>query len=109
MIRMNHFYLGWEQEDNWQGYDWLDFKDGERSVISYFRKNLLCIHNFTPEFHENYWIFCDKIKAMREVFSTDSEEFGGSNQVNLPIHLDKDGFTVNLAPLATMIFEVEFA
>jgi hypothetical protein len=46
---------------------------------------------------------------MREIFNTDAEKYGGSNKLNSEIVIEQDGFVINLAPLATMIFEVEFA
>jgi 1,4-alpha-glucan branching enzyme len=112
----NHFYLQskalWERDFDWQGFEWVDFSDAQNSVISYLRKSehqyLLCVHNFTPQYLENYWIKLKNIKAMREVFNTDSAKFGGSNKLCSQIALSGDGVGLQLAPLATMIFEIEF-
>src|SRR5438132_11014512 len=39
---INHFYHDhsplWENDFDWQGYEWIDFSDADRSVISYLRK-----------------------------------------------------------------------
>lgn len=110
---LNHFYLNnpplWENDFAWQGYEWIDFSDAENSVISYLRKgskrSLICVHNFTPEFHPAYWIPLKGVKTVREIFNTDRAIYGGSNQLNPHILPDKEGFTIALAPLATMIFE----
>jgi hypothetical protein len=40
--------------------------------------------------------------------NTDREEFGGSGKINPRIEKTPDGFNIQLAPLATMIFEVSF-
>ena len=117
MVRsLNNFYLShpplWELDFVWKGYEWIDFSDAEHSVISYFRKglekSLVCVHNFTPEYHSKYLIPLKGVQEAREVFNTDASEYGGSNQLNLNIQVEKEGFLIALAPLATMIFEVQF-
>ncbi len=117
MVRdLNHFYLArkalWEFDFEWRGYEWIDFSDSENSVISYLRKgedsNLACVHNFTPEFLPDYWIKLARVKKIREVFNTDAKKYGGSDKTNSQIEVQKEGLTISLAPLATMIFEVEF-
>ena len=117
MIReINQFYLShnplWERDFDWTGYEWIDFADAEKCVIPYLRKGsngtLACIHNFTPEYTPNYFVRLKGVKSAKEVFNSDSARFGGSDKLNLKIEC-RDGFSIALAPLATMIFEVEFA
>jgi len=117
MVRdLNHFYQNhpslWELDFNWQGYEWIDFSDADRSVLIYLRKGkekqLVCVHNFVPEVHFDYWVKLKNVKKIIQVFNTDEEIYGGSNQSNQTIHLNLEGFRILLAPLATMIFEVEF-
>lgn len=117
MVRdLNHYYLNepalWEQDFEWQGYEWIDFSDAKNSVISYLRKSkrkiVACVHNFTPEFRSEYWIHLGNLRAIREVFNTDSAQYGGSNKLNSDIQIERDAFRIALSPLATMIFEVEF-
>lgn len=111
---INHFYqkhsVLWQRDFDWEGYEWIDFSDAENCVISYLRKGegvtLAFVHNFTPEYRENYWIRLPRVKAIKEVFNTDAECFGGSNKLNESISFEADGFAIQLAPLATMIFEV---
>ena len=111
---INHFYHShsalWEWDFDWRGYEWIDFSDADRSVISYLRKGelsmLVCVHNFTPETYSNYFIALKGAKGVREVFNTDAARFGGSDKINSEIALMKGGFSVSLAPLATQIFEV---
>ena len=114
---INHLYLRhpefWRNDFDWGGYEWIDFSDADHSVISYLRKangkSLACVHNFTPETIPNYLIKLSQVKEVREIFNSDSSLYGGSNQLNREISLVKNsGFTINLAPLATMIFEVHF-
>lgn len=114
---LNHFYLSreelWGSDFDWLGFEWIDFSDEEHSVISYLRKgdqkSLVCVHNFTPKYHSGYSINLQNLKAIREVFNTDHEKYGGSNKLNKKIKVNKDGFIISLAPLATMIFEPKFS
>jgi 1,4-alpha-glucan branching enzyme len=113
---LNHFYREnsafWRHDFDWQGYEWIDFADAENSVISYLRKGegstFAIVHHFTPAFREGYRIPLKNAKRVREVFNTDGEKYGGSNTLNGSIEIDAEGFTICLAPLATMIFEVVF-
>jgi 1,4-alpha-glucan branching enzyme len=119
---LNHFYLEhsslWENDFDSKGFSWVDCSDSKNSVISYLRKGgdtlLLCIHHFTPVYLEEYTIFLEGITHVREVFSSDREEYGGSGKIcsHIIIRRNQEGkgesITFPLAPLATMIFEVEF-
>lgn len=119
---MNLFYSEqralWEYDFDGRGFEWIDFSDHKNSVISYLRKGtgtyLLCVHNFTPNFFSEYFIRLQNAASLREVFNSDREEFGGSGKINGDVHLIRDqkgsmvGCTITLAPLATMIFEVDF-
>lgn len=102
---LNHFYQSqsslWEKE-----FEWIDASDSQNSVISYLRGNLACVHNFTPAYFPSYFIPLAKGQALREVFNTDQTEFGGSGKINSPVEKVPGGFNIQLAPLATMIFEV---
>lgn len=108
----------WEYDFDPKGFEWVDFSDRKNSVISYLRKGegvyLLCVHNFTPTFFEDYFICLQNVKNIKEVFNTDREEFGGSGKINRQIQIKSDlenhhlGLTLSLAPLATLIFEVHF-
>jgi 1,4-alpha-glucan branching enzyme len=119
---LNHFYQTssplWELDFEGRGFEWIDFSDRKNSVISYLRKGdrsyLACVHNFTPSYFSDYFIGLQNVAEIKEVFSTDREEYGGSGKVNRNISIHKDekgkilGFSICLAPLSTMIFEVKF-
>jgi 1,4-alpha-glucan branching enzyme len=114
---MNHFYKResplWEYDFDFRGFEWIDFSDRDNSVISYLRKGasryLVCVHNFTPNYFQNYFIRLPTVSKMKEVFNTDREEFGGSGKINEEVMIiSGKGFTIHLSPLATLIFEVQF-
>lgn len=117
---INHLYLKhgclWEKDFHYSCFEWVDFADTQNSVISYLRKGsfdrFLCIHNFTPTYHEDYFIRLPGVDGIHEVFNSDEERFGGSGKLNPhPIIVRNDqghpvGLRIHLAPLATMIFQV---
>ncbi len=114
---MNHLYHRlpalWAFDFSWEGYEWIDFSDEERSILVYWRRGensqVICVHNFTPEFYPSYWINVKHVKAVRELMNTDEERFGGSGKTNPNIAFQSDGFLVDLSPLATLVLEVDFA
>lgn len=119
---INHTYLQnsqlWEKDFEHTGFEWVDFSDRKNSVISYLRKGfhgqLLCVHNFTPSYHDEYLLYFPNIASIQEIFNTDLEKYGGSGKTNPNPQLIYDhhgrsiGVNVHLAPLATMIFKVSF-
>jgi 1,4-alpha-glucan branching enzyme len=119
---MNRFYQDhpalWEYDYEARGFEWVDFSDRQNAVISYLRKGkaryLLAVHNFTPNYVPDYLVRLPNVASLQEVFNTDREEFGGSGKIykEPTIALDGKGkpeaLHVELAPLATMLFEVNF-
>jgi 1,4-alpha-glucan branching enzyme len=113
---LNRFYHAtaalWEKDFDSSGFEWIDASDEQNSVISYLRKGVkqivVCVHNFSPNYFSNYFIQLSSIRTIKEVMNTDREEFGGSGKINPKIEIVQKGFTIQLAPLATMIFEVTF-
>lgn len=117
---LNHFYQLhsslWERDFDYTGFEWIDFADVKNSVISYLRKGsherLLCVHNFTPTYIENYRIGYHYLSSIEEVFNSDSVHYGGSGKLNLRPRMitQNDGrpeaVEIQLAPLATMIFRI---
>lgn len=113
---LNWFYHAssalWEKDFDGSWFQWIDFNDTQNSVISYLRKGsnqyLVCVHNFTPMYFPHYFIRLGTVKVVKEVMNTDREEFGGSGKINPTIEQAAEGFYIQLAPLATMVFEVVF-
>jgi len=100
-----------------QGFQWLDCNDTEKSVLSYQRmsddETVIVILNFTPITREDYRIGVDEPGYYSEIFNTDSEFYGGSNQGNShgcnaeeKAWLDHPwSINVNLPPLAGIILK----
>ena len=78
----------YEVDDDHRGFEWIDFRDVEKSVIVFARyaRNredfLVFCCNFTPLERVAYQIGLPKAGRYREVFNTDAEMFGGSNLGN---------------------------
>ncbi len=119
---LNRFYrstpalheLDFEQD----GFEWLDFSDWEKSIISYIRRgkdsrNLILVAcNFTPVVRSNYKVGVPGKGFWREVLNSDAKEYGGSGQGNLggvearpiPLHKREYSISVTLPPLSVLVF-----
>lgn len=114
---LNHFYLAhpalWELDFDPHGFQWVDLSDHTNSVLTYLRRSqnqtLLIVHHFTPTYLTEYRISVHRLLHAKEIFNTDSEEYGGSGKINTQVIIDSGSVTIQLAPLSTMIFEVGFA
>ncbi len=118
--KLNAFYRSspplWERDFTPEGFEWVDFNDRKNSVLAYYRKGesarLLCIHNFTPMTPSDYFVPLQGVEHVKEVFNSDSAEFGGSGRLHRDVAMVKDqggqpvGISLQLAPLATMIFQI---
>ena len=119
---LNKLYLEngclWEKDYDYTGFEWVDFSDQQNSVISYLRKGslgqFLCVHNFTPQYHPDYFIRINNISQAGEVFNSDAERYWGSGKHNHDAYIVKDhnghpiGIKISLPPLATVIFQVNY-
>ncbi|MDA8078863.1 MAG: 1,4-alpha-glucan branching protein GlgB [Nitrospiraceae bacterium] len=71
-----------------RGFSWIDFRDTEKSIISFVRRgrregdHLVVICNFTPEPRHGYRIGVPEGSFYREILNSDSAEFGGSGVGN---------------------------
>jgi 1,4-alpha-glucan branching enzyme len=100
------------------GFEWVDFRDWENSVISFLRRAedpedfLLVCCNFTPVTRPAYEIGVPAEGFYQEILNTDSELFGGSNVGNgglvssrpIPRHNRPNSIAVTLPPLAVLVF-----
>ena len=88
---VNHFYLSrpelWEIDFSWEGFEWISNDDYQQSVIAFRRKakdgkELVAVCNFVPVQREGYCIGVPFRGVWSEVFSSDSQEFGGGGVTN---------------------------
>ena len=76
---INHYYLDnkpfWQNEENWDGFAWINDGDNENSVIAFRRfgddgQELIVICNFTPVSRDNYKIGLPFLGQYEKIFST---------------------------------------
>lgn len=88
---MNAYYLShpplWEQDDSWQGFQWLSVDDRHANTIIYLRldfsgKPLLIACNFSGEHRTGYRVGVPFGSTWALDFSTDASEFGGRGRGN---------------------------
>jgi 1,4-alpha-glucan branching enzyme len=103
------------------GFEWIDFRDGDSSVISFMRRGkttddrLLAVFNFTPVPRKNYRIGVPRGGFWTEILNSDAKLYGGSGQGNLggaeaaPIafHGRYHSLSLTLPPLAVLFFKSE--
>ena len=74
----------YELDHSWEGFEWINANDGDRSIFSFIRKaesgknNLLFVCNFTPVEREDYRVGVPKKKKYKLIFNSDDVKFGGS-------------------------------
>ena len=73
----------WQKDDSWEGFEWINEKDSEKSVISFIRRGasskdfIIAVCNFTPVERKTYEIKVPEKGKYTEVLNTQSSEFGG--------------------------------
>ena len=120
---INHFYLDnpplYENDDDWHGFNWINFDDCANSVIDFMRIALngdyiICICNFQPVTREHYRLGVPDKGTYTEVFNSESSEFGGTGIGNPNgIHsepIEKDGrensIELTLPPLGVVFLKL---
>ncbi len=117
---LNSFYLAhpamYVDDSRPSGFDWISTLDADRSVIAFVRKckdeTLLVLCNFTPVAYEDFCVGVPFAGKYKEIFNSDSTEYGGTGFVNPRVKQSKklrcDGrpnsLECKLAPLAIQIF-----
>ncbi len=120
---LNHLYanqaalhdLDFEQ----QGFDWIDCRDTDQSIISYIRQArdgsfVLILLNFTPVLREGYRVGAPVAANYIELFNSDAEYYGGSNHGNgaglatepVPWMGKAQSLVVTLPPLAGIVLKI---
>ncbi len=121
---LNYLYKSepalWQLDDTHEGFEWIDFHDAEKSVVSFLRKSresdiVLFVVNATPVVRYDYRLGVPEAGFYREIINTDGETYGGSNVGNFggvpsqefPWMGREHSILVHLPPLATLAFRLE--
>ena len=84
---LNHFYLEsselWEQDDGWEGFQWIEPDDSDNNIISFRRinkkgKELIIACNFSPVDRTNYRIGVKKAGIYHTMFHSGLRKYGGT-------------------------------
>ena len=81
--RRKAFY---EQDNTWEGFEWINADDRDRSIYSFVRhakggkQNLLFVVSFTPVAREDYRVGVPKRKQYRLILDSDEEKYGGTGK-----------------------------
>lgn len=124
--KLNEFYKSqpslWEKDSTYNGFQWLNHKNYTQKLITFIRKGddlddfILVVCNFTKNEYINHSIGVPRMVEYVEVFNSDQDIFGGSNQINpkiiKPINRELDdqpfSISINIAPLCTIFFKPLF-
>lgn len=74
-----------QNDFDWRGFEWIDFNDADRSVVSFVRRAkdpsdfLVVVLNFTPAVYQDYQIGVPEAGNYEIIMNSDSEFYGGSN------------------------------
>jgi len=104
---------------NYQGFEWIDFRDTENSVISFMRKakkpdNILVIFcNFTPIPRSGYRVGVPENCFYKEILNSDSQIYWGSNMGNvggiiadeIPWNDKPYSVKITIPPLSVVVFK----
>jgi 1,4-alpha-glucan branching enzyme len=121
---LNRLYLNLPQlhdlDFEHDGFEWVDCHDADQSILAFLRRDrkgrvVIVALNFTPVTRTGYRVGCPTPGFWREVFNSDSEWYGGSNQGNgaglvaedLPWMGHGHSLVITLPPLAAVILLCE--
>ncbi|MCI6919610.1 MAG: 1,4-alpha-glucan branching protein GlgB [Lachnospiraceae bacterium] len=114
----NKYPCLYEIDNSWDGFEWLNCDDKDRSTYSFFRKasdgknNLMFIINMTPMKWENYKVGVPKKKKYKLLLNSDDVRFGGQGmEVPAEITSVKENcdyrvysLTLDVPPYSALIF-----
>jgi 1,4-alpha-glucan branching enzyme len=125
MSKLNEFYRSepalYTQDFSYDGFEWIDCNDNRHSVVSFIRQSkdpqeyVITVCNFTPQPHAHYRVGVPEPGFYRELFNSDSREYGGSNMGNLggkwadewSFHGRPYSIDLCLPPLGVLVLKVD--
>jgi 1,4-alpha-glucan branching enzyme len=122
---LNHLYRSqpalYEQDHVPQGFEWIDFRDADATVVSFLRRGrnpeeeLVFVFNFTPVVRYGYRLGVPRPGFYRELLNSDSAYYGGSNvgldggreAEPVPNHGREQSLNLTLPPLGCLVLKRE--
>jgi 1,4-alpha-glucan branching enzyme len=110
-----------ELDCDWGGFEWIDHRDSDSSVLILLRKGrdpdalIISAFNFTPVPRPNYRVGAPRRGFWREVLNTDSTDYvgagygnmGGCETVPMPAHGRVHSLTLTLPPLGAVFLKYQ--
>lgn len=121
---LNHLYVSesalYQYPFDHRGFEWVDYGDGENSVIIFMRNglkpedSLVVICNFTPQPRHLYRVGVPTRGSWKEIFNSDNANYGGSGLLNQALmntspvkyHGKDYSVTLTLPPLAISVLKL---
>ena len=118
---VNAFYLEqpalWEQDNSWQGFQWLEADDNEANTVAFLRwdkagKPLIIVCNFSPIHRDGYRVGAPFGGTWASVFNSDAAEFGGQGlgdtaplkTEKVACHGQEQSLTIDLPPMSCVAY-----
>ncbi|WP_416151858.1 1,4-alpha-glucan branching protein GlgB [Salipaludibacillus sp. HK11] len=120
---LNHYYQSerslYELDHDPSGFEWIDAQNIDQSIVAFIRRGKdkfderIIVCNFTPSVLFDYKVGVPSPGKYIEIFNSDSEEFGGSGQLNNENHFSfpekwhnsEQHIKIMVPPLAITIFK----
>ena len=110
----------YENDNNWDGFEWINCNDNDRSIYSFVRKTadgkkkFLFVLNMTPIQRDDYRVGVDSSKKCKLVLNSDDVRFGGNgNEIPAeikPVKGECDGkpysIGFSLPPFTSAVFQI---
>lgn len=109
----------YEVDFDYHGFEWIDFRDAEGSIISFVRRGkepedfLVFVYNFTPVARMGYRVGVPKGGFYKEVMNSDSSSYWGGNMGNfggiwadeMPWHGRAASLSLTIPPLSMVVMK----
>ena len=109
----------YEVDFDYHGFEWIDFRDAEGSIISFVRRGkdpenfLVFVYNFTPVARMGYRVGVPKGGFYKEVMNSDSRSYWGGNMGNfggiwadeMPWHGRAASLSLTIPPLSMVVMK----
>lgn len=100
------------------GFEWIECSNSQENIAVFLRKTrkkeetLMFVCNFAPVVHEKFQVGVPFLGKYKEIFNSDSEEFGGSGVTNPRAKASKkeewnerpNSITIRVAPMSVSVF-----
>lgn len=107
----------WEQDDSWQGFQWLCADDAQANTVAFIRwdkagKPLIVVCNFSPVHRDGYRVGIPFAGTWSPVLNTDDTAFGGEGLGDsaplktqmVPCHEQEQSLVIDLPPMSAIIY-----